>query len=186
MNTTASCGPATPGQEPNTLHFSAPWGRTLRWLSILTTFACLAASATGLAFQLAPQVPLWARVLHIGMPLFILLGSAPFMIRGYTVTAETLLVHRLFWDTAIPLRGLIRADPHANVMHRSWRTCGNGGLYSFTGWYWNKPLGHYRAFVTDLTNTVVMRFAHRTVVISPETPDAFVAALSPRLRDAPP
>jgi hypothetical protein len=33
-------------------------------------------------------------------------------------------------------------------MNKSLRACGNGGGFSFTGWYWSKSLGSYRAFVT--------------------------------------
>ncbi len=61
------------------------------------------------------------------------------------------------------------------------RTCGNGGMFSFTGWYWSRPLGHFRAFVTDLNRTVVLRFADRTLVVSPEHPEEFVREISHRV-----
>jgi hypothetical protein len=62
-------------------------------------------------------------------------------------------------------------------MTKSLRTCGNGGAFSFTGWYWSKSLGFYRAFVTDLNSTVVLRFGKRTVVLSPEDPEDFVSEM---------
>ncbi|MBD3376570.1 hypothetical protein GF406_16155, partial [candidate division KSB1 bacterium] len=32
----------------------------------------------------------------------------------------------------------------------------------------------YRAFVTDMNKTIVLKFPDRTVVVSPESPEAFV------------
>jgi hypothetical protein len=58
------------------------------------------------------------------------------------------------------------------------RTCGNGGLYSFTGWYWNQELGRYRAFVTDHAKIVVLRYPESTVVVSPGDPEGFVKAVT--------
>ena len=62
-------------------------------------------------------------------------------------------------------------------MTRSLRTCGNGGFCSYTGWYWSQSLGTHRAFVTDPARTVVLRYARRTVVVSPGDPEAFTHAL---------
>jgi hypothetical protein len=57
------------------------------------------------------------------------------------------------------------------------RTCGNGGFYSITGFYWSKPLGAYRAYVTDPRRSVVLRYEKRTVVVSPDAPEDFVREL---------
>jgi hypothetical protein len=50
-------------------------------------------------------------------------------------------------------------------------------MFSFSGLYWNRNLGHYRAFVTDLNHTVVLRFVTRTLVVSPDRPEEFVREL---------
>ncbi len=63
-------------------------------------------------------------------------------------------------------------------MSKSLRTCGNGGFFSFTGFYRNKALGAYRAYVTDLHQTVVLRYSDRTVVVSPESPEEFARELA--------
>lgn len=59
-------------------------------------------------------------------------------------------------------------------MRRSIRTFRNGGLFSFTGFFRNKALGAYRAFVTDPHQTVVLHFPNRTVLVSPSAPAEFV------------
>ena len=47
-----------------------------------------------------------------------------------------------------------------------------------TGCFWNRKLGRYRAYVTDPKRAVVLRFDDRVVVVSPDCPAEFVAAVS--------
>ena len=63
-------------------------------------------------------------------------------------------------------------------MARSLRTWGNGGMFSFTGHFVNHPLGRYRAFVTDPARTVVLALPEGVVVVSPDRPDEFIAAVT--------
>lgn len=164
-------------------HFSAPWGRALRWISVITTVVCIGVAATDFFLFRSvfrsipvPGINLWAPA----VPVILLLGAAPFTIRGYSISNGVLLIHRLWWDTRVSLAGLMSAEALPNAMRRSIRLCGNGGLYSFTGWYRSKDIGNYRAFVTDLTRTVVLRLPNRTLVLSPDNADTFVAALKPQ------
>jgi hypothetical protein len=100
-------------------------------------------------------------------------GAALFTVRSYAFDGATLLIERLLWTTRIPLAGLLSAVVEEKAMCGSIRTFGNGGLFSFTGWYWSKRLGAYRAYVTDLRRPVVLRMAHRTIVVSPDRPEEF-------------
>jgi len=112
------------------------------------------------------------------LPLLILPGAALFAIRGYAIEPNALAIRRLLWTTRLPLSGLQSAEAVPNVMRGSLRLFGNGGMFSITGLYRNRALGNYRAFVTDLKKTVVLRFPKRTVVVSPENPEQFVAEIS--------
>lgn len=156
--------------------YQAPWGRSLIVISaVLALLAILSSVATlwlpyhGLAFLM----PFAQWLLPV-----IVLGCLPFMIRGYAITEDAILIRRLFWTTRLDRNGLKSAESVPKAMKGSLRTCGNGGGFSFTGWYWSKPLGFYRAFVTDLNRTVVLRFVNRTVVVSPGEPEEFVKELS--------
>jgi hypothetical protein len=153
--------------------FKAPWGKTLRWVSVLS--GLLLAVAVPLLVKAAPEN---ARGLT-ALPLLILAGAALFVIRGYTIDPNELLIRRLLWATRLPLAGLKSAEVMPQAMRGSLRLFGNGGLFSITGLYRNRALGRYRAFVTHLQNTVVLRFQKKTVVISPENPERFVAEISP-------
>ena len=151
--------------------YPAPWSQSLKVISALATVFCVGITVFMIGWDQA--ISPWLALL----PLTILLGSAPFTIRSYTVTPDAILIRRLWWATRLPLEGLQSAEFVPNAMRWSLRTCGNGGLFSFTGFYRNKALGAYRAYVTNLQRTVVLRFAKRTVVVSPGDPNAFIQEL---------
>ena len=151
-----------------TKYYKAPWSTSLIVISSLATVLCVGAA---LAMMWSSQGVLpWLALL----PLAIVGGGALFTIRGYTVTSDAILVHRLFWTTRLPLAGLKSAQVEPDAMRWSIRTFGNGGLFSFTGFFRNKKLGAYRAFVTDPHQTVVLHFSTRTVIVSPAAPEEFV------------
>ena len=119
-------------------------------------------------------------VLMLSIPFLILAGSALFTIRGYTIQRDAVLVHRLFWSTRLPRAGLLEVAPvDRSTLRWSLRTFGNGGLFSFSGLYWNRQLGKFRPYVTDWGRTVVLRYPHRTVLLSPERPQQFITQLLP-------
>lgn len=153
--------------------FDAPWGRLLRVVSVLFTVLLLSISAAGFFIEQGA----FPRMFMIAFPLVMLGGCALFAIRSYSIEPDSLLVHRLLWATRVPLAGLQKVEQEPRAMHRSLRLFGNGGAFSITGWFWNKRLGTYRAFVTDLNRCVVLRFQDRRVVLSPDRPEVFAAAL---------
>jgi hypothetical protein len=109
-----------------------------------------------------------------GVPVAIVFSGALFTIRGYTVTPDAIRIHRLFWTTRFSLFGLHSAKVEPEAMRRSIRTFGNGGLFSFSGWFYSKTLGAYRAFVTDPHRAVVLHFDRRNIVLSPSAPEDLV------------
>src|SRR5579872_4246898 len=153
-------------------HYQAPWSKLLILISLLATVLCLAVAV--FVARLGGRAPTWVAVL----PLVIVIGSALFTIRGYTVTPDAIMVQRLLWTTRLPLAGLQSARYEPEAMRRSVRLFGNGGLFSFTGFYYNKLLGTYRAFVTDPRRAVVLRYPKRTFVLTPSAPEDFIHSLS--------
>jgi len=154
-------------------YFKAPWGKTLVVASVLASL-------------LVVGIPLgvcMAHPPHIGPLPWLLVVLAPacalFTVRGYTIMPDAILVHRLLWATRLPRAGLQSATVEPRAMSKCIRTFGNGGFYSFTGFYWSKKLGPFRAYVTNLRLTVILRYAKRTVVVSPDNPEEFARALAP-------
>jgi hypothetical protein len=160
-------------------HHKAPWSPLLILMSIGLTILCV-----GLAFRFFVRGSGMEVVMGVAM-LAITFGCALFTIRGYTITRNALLVHRLLWNTRLSLDGLKSARFELGAMRWGIR-CGNGGFFSFTGLFYNRKLGFHRAFVTDHIRTVVLRYPHRTVVVSPADPEAFVRDLAKLTEQAKP
>jgi hypothetical protein len=159
--------------------FSAPWGRALWVISAGVTIVMLIGIVIGTVTSMAPPM---SRLMMIIAPILILAGAAPFMIFGYEVEDKFLVIRRLGWSTRISLAGLQEAFVKPNAMKGSIRLFGNGGMFSITGWFWNRALGRYRTFVTDLNRTVVLRFTDQTIVVSPDAPEPFVQVVKGRIQ----
>ena len=148
--------------------FRAPWGRELTALTIVGV--ALIAGAAAYAWWMGGAVV--ATLL-----LAPLAAALALMVRGYELAPGELRIRRLWWDTRWPLDGAVSARVQPGVMARSWRIWGNGGLFAISGHFSNAALGRYRAFVTDFTRTVVVKTPHGTIVVSPDRPAVFVAAV---------
>lgn len=134
----------------------------------------MASLASGLVFT--PEAP-WERLVMTGFPVaFILLGMV-FQIRGYELSADELIIRRLGWVTRISLRLLKQVEVGREHLSGSIRLFGNGGFFTFAGWFWNSRLGRYRLLANDPRLAVVLRFADRRVVIAPHDPAGFVEAI---------
>jgi hypothetical protein len=155
--------------------FGSPRGRLVKLTTGLTLFVCLGITAIGfINFSSFPQPVRWTIFL---VPLLLIVGTAPFMVRGYTLTDHMLIIHRLGWSFHVDLTTLVSAEADPAAMNRSVRLCGNGGLFAFCGWFRNQKLGNYRAFSTDPTHSVVLRFPDRVIVVSPDQPDKFATEI---------
>jgi hypothetical protein len=83
--------------------FSAPWSRSLRVATAASVTILLVVALAG-QFTGPRQLLLW-RVAMVGVPVAVLLGSLPFMVRGYVLTETDIEVRRLGWSTLLPLAG---------------------------------------------------------------------------------
>ena len=155
-----------------TINFRAPWGHTVRATTLLAV-GVLALVMLAAIFPPMPR-PLLAVVLLIGLPPLILAVAFAYAVRGYTLTEDAIVVQRWMRNIRLPLAGLRTVTGDVDAMRGSLRVFGNGGVFSFTGRYWNRRLGWYRAFATDSGRAVVLRYADRTIVITPHDPQHFI------------
>lgn len=155
--------------------FRAPWGTLLKSMTalgiVILVTICLIGISSG------PRGNTGWMLGMIAMPLFILMLSVFFIIRGYVLRHDALLVQRLGWNSKLYLEDLISAEVDPEAMSESRRTFGNGGMFCIAGAFKNKKLGAYRAFATDPRRSVVLKFPNRTVVVTPGNPDQFVTRL---------
>jgi hypothetical protein len=164
----------------NRIEFAAPWSAALRATSVAATLLFLGVAAFGL---LSPGLPRSARLALTVLPPLMLVVGALGTVRGYGLTPGTLWVRRLLWDTRISLEGLRACRVEPEAARPTLRLFGNGGLYAYSGWFWNRRLGRFRLYATNLDRPVVLRFDRRVVVISPDRPEEFgrtVVAQLPR------
>ena len=163
------------------VRFSAPLGLRVR----LTTTACIALcpvlAVVVFALHHRGIIPADARWPALLAPVAILAVLIPVIltawVRGFRVEAGTLVVERVFRTVRLPLAGLTSAALESDALRGAIKLFGNDGAGAITGWFASKRLGRFRAFVTDLDNAVVLRWADRTIVVSPDRPASFVSAI---------
>jgi hypothetical protein len=163
--------------RPGERVFGAPWGRALWIVSTVVTaiLAMVSITIVWTALGSGKYLPGLGALL----PIALLILPALFTVRGYAVTADAIVVLRPIGPKALPpLATLQSARVEPNAMRRSLRLFGHGGLYAFSGIFRNRRLGYYRSWVTDLGRTVVLVFPGQTAVLSPESPEEFVAAVT--------
>jgi len=153
-------------------NYRAPWSRPLRVATLLSV-AVLALVVLLGVFAGPRHLLLWT-VAMVYVPLLVIASAVACMVRGYTLTDSALEIMRPGWTTTLPLAGLKSVAGDAELFNRSWRFFGNGGLFSFTGWFWNRRLGRYRAFATDPGRAVILTWPGRVVVITPHDPQGFI------------
>ncbi len=120
-----------------TLEFGAPWSRSLKRASTVSTclLALIAVVGTfGLPARLWPT-----RALLIALPVLVLAIALVNMVSGYALSSTELEVRRPLWSNSFPLAELqaVNADPLA--FKGALRLFGNGGLFAFTGYFWITP-----------------------------------------------
>jgi hypothetical protein len=160
------------------MRFDAPWCKLLVIVSIFATSVCLLAAwaAWSATTRAGGDTSLWWASL---LPVVIILAAALYTVRGYSVERDSILVHRLLWATRLQRTGLRSAVHDPSLISGGIRVFGNGGFFSFSGWFRNKALGTYRAYITDPSLAVVLRYGDKTIVLSPSDPDRFIAAVAP-------
>ncbi len=149
--------------------FRSPWSTNLKIsTAILTGLLVVAAAVSG---------PIGA---VLGTVLYAV--SLLLMVTGYSVQGGKVVVHGLLWRKAFDLCELEDIVVEPNITSNSVRSFGLGGLFSSMGYFNNKELGRYLGYMTDPQNAVVLDFMNQRVVVTPEDPEAFHAAVKAEYR----
>jgi len=123
------------------MKFDAPWRLSLKLMTAFSVGILLGIPAIGLFSGPRGNI-LWIMSMVV-IPLMVLVGAVFFIIRGYVLTYQKLLVRRLGWHSELSLKNLLSVEWDPEAMKRSIRTFGNGGLFCFAGKFRNKRLGAY-------------------------------------------
>lgn len=157
------------------MEFNAPWSDTLRMMSAGGTVLVLGAAALS-----ARKLAVWLRAVVAVVAVGFLVGSWGFAPSGYIVYGQTLTVKRPLGDEVIQRAEItaVRMFEEADNEGMS-RTGGNGGLFGYYGKYKSDRLGEHRWYVTDTAKRVVVETREGAVVVSPDDPAKFIAAVKP-------
>jgi hypothetical protein len=161
------------------LEFGAPWSRSLKAASGFAVVTLAGVAAAGIFVM--PARMLLARCMMVGVPASVLAIAFLSIVSGYTLTATQLEIERPLWSTVFPLAQLLSVAGDAEVFKGSLRLFGNGGIFSFTGLFWKRGLGLYRAFATDPARAVILKFKKRTIVVTPADPLHFIVRVRTHL-----
>jgi hypothetical protein len=130
------------------------------------------------AVILAVVAILTRNVLVAGLGTALVLLTFAWAPRGYTVAGQILTVHRLAGNVRIPLQEIRELRPGAaDDFQGVIRLFGNGGLFGYYGLFQTTKLGKCTWYVTDRNKTVVIVTGAKTIIISPDDVDGFLAAV---------
>jgi Bacterial PH domain len=153
--------------------FSSPWSRSLRITTTVSLLVLVGVIVVAALLGSRRLVPL--RVAMAVLPVLLVLVTLPFMVRGYLLTDKQIEVQRLGWRTSLPLAGLAAVTGEPEGLRGSIRLFGNGGLFAVSGWFWNRRIGRFRAYVTDPARAVLLRYRDgRQVVLTPHDVQHFI------------
>ncbi|NJN71579.1 MAG: hypothetical protein HC799_01550 [Limnothrix sp. RL_2_0] len=161
-----------------TLVFKAPWSQSLTYITVATCLTLIL--GIGALIFVSKQMGNVSVGLFSILIVLIAVVSAVFMVRGYEIAGDRLLISRLGWTTEIALNNLESAVYDPTAMDKSLRIFGNGGFFSFVGKFRTAKLGVYDAYVTAPRLAVVLKLGKKTIMVSPEKPEEFVTRILSR------
>lgn len=96
---------------------------------------------------------------------------------NYNLTADKLIIHRLFTDAKID-RNQIKSVELVNKDKTGWtiRTFGVGGLFGYYGKFANTKLGSMTWYATRRNKTVLVQTMNgKKIILTPDEPEKFLA-----------
>ncbi len=148
------------------MKFSASYDRTTKIISAVVCCGLL-------AVILAVRNPVL-----IGLSLLVILVSFAYSPRGYFLEGGSLSVKRLVGTARIPLDNVHEVRRAVGVdFGGAIRLWGSGGLFGYYGLFRSATLGKSTWYLTNRTNAVVLVTAAKTVLLSPDDPEQFLAAI---------
>ena len=98
--------------------------------------------------------------------------------RRYTISEDSIIVHRLIGSVRIALDGAREARPaRSDDLDGAIRLWGNGGLFGYYGLFRTSRLGKCWWYVTNRKNAVVVVTKRKAALVSPDDVEGFLAAI---------
>jgi hypothetical protein len=104
-----------------------------------------------------------------------------FRVWGYDIYEDHIRIRRIVFPVRLPIAQFKSVEKAPELMNRSVRTFGNGGLFGFYGRFWKPGFGKFQAYVTNPENTIALKSDEKMVALSPDQPQNFVRLLREKL-----
>lgn len=143
----------------------------------------LAISTAAFSYKATQNAPaaIAAYIVFIAPLLLLTLLIAFYILKPKYITADTngLAIHRLTNPVSIPYSTISSISSITNSdISGSVRTFGNGGLFGYTGRYYNSRLGKMTWYCTQRKNYVLVTLTNnKKIVITPDNPADLVVEL---------
>ena len=158
-------------------HYSAPLGKPVKLITAVAyCLLTLVTAAIVLSLQAGmPRPAGWAVLAVIGT---MVLASFTLRVHGYALTDNCLVIRYGLWRRLVANSEMISVTGNASEIFRgSTRLCASGGWWSFLGVFRKPGTGKFKAYVSDISKSVLIVTASDRVVISPADPERFIADL---------
>ena len=157
--------------------FAAPMCRDVK---AMTRFFPLIFGGNALVpFLMRFPLPTWTLVLSATFQIGIVAYLASYKILAYIVTDDSLIIRYLGRPVTIPLASLASATVDPEVLPLPIR---RGIAFSIMGVRQSSKWGTYRAYASDPSRAVVLSFADRRIVVTPDRPEEFAELLTRRIQ----
>ena len=155
--------------------FGASWEKRLSTISSLTTLILVLVVLETIAK--VSRFDSGTIALRIGLVIFVGITSALFFIRGYSITTDAVHILHFGWATSLKIKDLTGVEKVPLGATSGIGLFGIWGIYSFTGIARNSSYGIHRRYLTNRFHAVALKFGKKTVVVSPDDPEAFIKLL---------
>ena len=159
--------------------FQASLGRKVVIITGFVAVILIVVSASAIAYQ--PDMNRAAQFALAILPFAALGAGLLFRVWGYDLHDDHIRVRRIAFPVRLPIASLKSVEKAPDLMNRSVRTFGNGGLFGFYGAFWKPGFGKFRAYVTNPENTVALMSDEKMIALSPDQPQVFVRMLREKL-----
>jgi Bacterial PH domain len=96
--------------------------------------------------------------------------------RNYSITANTVLIHRPLTNISIKKNDIKSVEiVERNKISKAWRIFGVGGLFGYYGRFWNSEMGTMTFYATRTADAILIRtHTDKKIILTPDEPEAFL------------
>jgi hypothetical protein len=114
-----------------------------------------------------------------GIDVGVIYGTWAFAPTKYSLTDKEIIIRRPAKDLVIPLSELTKVEKKDIKVFKTIRTAGNGGLFAFTGSFYNKADGTFWMYCKN--KNYVMLHGKKKYVLSPDDKELFITDISAKM-----